>query len=99
MKKSKRSLFNFLFIWCNFLNESFYIIVFRLNESTAGWRWQLQPSGRFAHNKVYVTSVGDTHGLKTVHYEDMEGFRKEGQNDVRGHIFIMRKQAGPGNEL
>jgi len=51
----------------------------------------LQPSGRFAHNKDYVTLMGNTYGLKTIHYESMDGFRREGQHDVRGHIFIMRK--------
>ena len=36
--------------------------------------------------------VGKDHALRTVHYEAMDGFRREGQNDVRGHIFIMQKQ-------
>ena len=51
----------------------------------------MQPSGRFAHNKDYVTLMGNTYGLKTIHYESMDGFRREGQHDVRGPIFIMRK--------
>lgn len=63
-----------------------------MNDSKSDWRWQLQASGRFAHNKKYVTSIGSNHGLQTVYYEAMDGFRKEGQNDVRGHIFIMQKK-------
>lgn len=63
----------------------------RLRETRPDWRWQLTPSGRFAHNRDYVEAVGKEHSLKTIHYEQMNGFRKEGRNDVRGHIFIMQK--------
>lgn len=65
----------------------------RLNENKADWKWQLQPSGRFAHNKEYVRSVGIKYNFQTVHYEAMDGFRKEGKDDVRGHIFIVQKQS------
>ena len=68
-----------------------FLLSCRLKVSKPDWRWQLQPSGRFAHNKDYVKSVGNNNGLQTVHYEAMDGFRREGQKDVRGHIFIMRK--------
>lgn len=62
-----------------------------LQESKPDWRWQLQPSGRFAHNKEYVEKVGKKCSLEVLHYEEMRGFRKEGSNDVNGHIFIMQK--------
>mmetsp|Transcript_8071 Transcript_8071/g.11529 ORF Transcript_8071/g.11529 Transcript_8071/m.11529 type:complete len:493 (+) Transcript_8071:45-1523(+) len=55
------------------------------------WRWQLTASGRFAHRYDYVKQVGQNHSLRTVHYESMDGFRKEGSMDVRGHMFIMKK--------
>mmetsp|Transcript_22771 Transcript_22771/g.33349 ORF Transcript_22771/g.33349 Transcript_22771/m.33349 type:complete len:94 (+) Transcript_22771:245-526(+) len=55
------------------------------------WRWQLQPSGRFAHNKQYVLEVSKNHNLKVLRYEEMRGFRNEGGKDVNGHIFIVQK--------
>jgi predicted TPR repeat methyltransferase len=64
----------------------------RLKTTKADWKWQLQPYGRFAHNKDYVTSVGNDYALQTVHYEEMNGFRRQGKHYVRGHIFIMQKQ-------
>ena len=63
----------------------------RLKETKPDWRWQLTPSGRFAHNREYVEAIGKDHNLKTIYYEQMDGFRKEGRKDVRGHIFIMQK--------
>ena len=63
----------------------------RLQETNPHWRWQLQPSGRFAHNKKYVEEVAKQTSLKVLYYEEMLGFRKEGGNDVNGHIFIMQK--------
>mmetsp|Transcript_8990 Transcript_8990/g.11320 ORF Transcript_8990/g.11320 Transcript_8990/m.11320 type:complete len:499 (+) Transcript_8990:77-1573(+) len=70
-----------------------------LSTSKPDWRWQLQPSGRFAHSKDYVISVGTDNSLRTIHYEAMDGFRKEGKNDVRGHIFIMQKHSSTAKEL
>lgn len=65
--------------------------------STIGaWRWQLQPSGRFAHNKDYIQQVGSSHSFETIYYESMRGFRHEVGVPVNGHIFIMRKL--PSNE-
>lgn len=63
----------------------------RLQETKPDWRWQLQPSGRFAHNKQYVEAVGKQCSLRVIHYEEMRGFRKEGAKDVNGHIFVMQK--------
>ena len=65
--------------------------------STIGaWRWQLQPSGRFAHNKDYIQQVGSSHSFETIYYDSMRGFRHEVGVPVNGHIFIMRKL--PSNE-
>jgi len=62
-----------------------------LAESKPDWRWQLTASGRFAHRKEYIASIGRQHGLKVVHYEPLEGFRHELGKDVRGHAFLMQK--------
>jgi len=64
----------------------------RLTEMKSDWKWQLTPSGRFAHRYEYVEAVGRENMLVTLRYEQMDGFRKEGSNDVRGHIFVMQKQ-------
>ena len=65
--------------------------------STIGaWRWQLQPSGRFAHNKDYIQQVESSHSFETIYYDSMRGFRHEVGVPVNGHIFIMRKL--PSNE-
>ena len=85
-------------VWLIFVFSSSIAIIIRLKDTKADWRWQLQPSGRFAHNKDYVISVGKDHSLQTVHYEAMDGFRKEGQTDVRGHIFIMQKQSSKSQQ-
>ncbi len=71
----------------------------RLNENKPDWRWQLQPSGRFAHNRNYVAEVGKDHNLKVVHYEAMRAFRHEGGKDVNGHIFVMEKMKPSHEEL
>lgn len=55
------------------------------------WRWQLQPSGRFAHNKDYVEKIGASHSFQLLYYEPMRGFRHEVGVPVNGHIFIMQK--------
>lgn len=63
-----------------------------LAQSKPDWRWQLTASGRFAHRKEYVESVGEAHSLKLVHYEPMTDFRFENGVGVQGHIFVMQKQ-------
>jgi len=67
-------------------------VVDRLAQSKPDWRWQLTASGRFAHRKEYVQSVGEVHNLKLVHYEPMADFRFENGVGVQGHIFVMQKQ-------
>ena len=62
-----------------------------LTETKPDWRWQLTASGRFAHNKEYVASVGRQRGLETIYYQPLEGFRHEMGVDVRGHVFVMQK--------
>jgi predicted TPR repeat methyltransferase len=62
-----------------------------LTESSPDWRWQLQPSGRFAHRKSYVTMSAQRHGLQVIHYETLDGFRYEQGVAVRGHLFVMQK--------
>lgn len=87
--------------------DSFSLIVLsriwlygRLEQSKPDWRWQLTASGRFAHRKEYVQSVGEGRGLKLVHYEPMTDFRYENGVGVQGHIFVMQKQtSGADQEL
>jgi predicted TPR repeat methyltransferase len=55
------------------------------------WRWQLTPSGRFAHRKDYVVSISQETNLKIIYYEQMDGFRFEKGIGVRGHIFVIQK--------
>mmetsp|Transcript_27135 Transcript_27135/g.74411 ORF Transcript_27135/g.74411 Transcript_27135/m.74411 type:complete len:508 (-) Transcript_27135:94-1617(-) len=64
-----------------------------LQESKPDWRWQLTASGRFAHRDKYVAAIGRLHGLTVVHYESLDGFRHEHGKDVRGHMFVMKKQS------
>ena len=61
--------------------------------SKPDWRWQLTPSGRFAHHKRYVESVAKRHGMDVVRYETLDAFRLEKGLPVRGHSFILRKVA------
>lgn len=70
-----------------------------LAETKPDWRWQLTPSGRFAHRKSYVEAVGQAHGLAVVHYEALVDFRFERGVGVQGHVFIMRNNAGAHTEL
>jgi len=65
----------------------------RLTEMKPDWKWQLTPSGRFAHRYEYVKAVGEGNMLTVIRYEQMDGFRKEGSGDVRGHVFVMQKEA------
>jgi predicted TPR repeat methyltransferase len=59
--------------------------------SSADWRWQLQPSGRFAHRKSYVETSAQRHGLQVIYYETLDGFRYEQGAAVRGHLFVLQK--------
>jgi predicted TPR repeat methyltransferase len=70
-----------------------------LTKSKPDWRWQLTPSGRFAHRKEYALSVGEAHGLELVHYESLDGFRHEQGKIVRGHLFVMKKSKQKEDEL
>lgn len=70
----------------------------RLAQSKPDWRWQLTASGRFAHRKEYVQSVGEAHSLKLIHYEPMTDFRFENGVGVQGHIFVMQKQTSNGDQ-
>ena len=67
------------------------LFLFSLAKSKPDWRWQLTPSGRFAHRKEYVEQVGRDHQLELLHYESLDGFRHEMGKAVRGHIFVMKK--------
>ena len=67
-------------------------LVHSLAESKPDWRWQLTASGRFAHRKEYVQSVGEAHNLNVLYYEPMADFRFENGVGVEGHIFVMQKQ-------
>lgn len=81
------------------LSAAYTICFRRLAYTKPDWRWQLTPSGRFAHRKEYVEEVGIIHGLKVIHYESLDGFRREMGKDVRGHIFVMEKQESTSGEL
>lgn len=62
-----------------------------LSQTKGDWRWQLTPSGRFAHRKEYVLEVAKMHHLQLNHYEALDGFRHERGVPVRGHMFVLRK--------
>jgi predicted TPR repeat methyltransferase len=69
-----------------------------LSESTPDWRWQLTPSGRFAHRQSYVEAVCKSHSLEVIHYEPLIDFRYERGAGVRGHTFVVQK-VGSRDEL
>lgn len=71
----------------------------RLSKTKPDWRWQLTPSGRFAHRKEYAESLGRSHNFVLVHYESLDGFRHEHGKDVRGHMFVMRKSGDHRDEF
>lgn len=79
--------------------SAFATTTYSLDVSKPDWRWQLTPSGRFAHRKGYVLTVGTTRGLELVHYEPLDGFRFEQGSEVRGHLFVMKKAEGVKDEL
>lgn len=80
-------------------SHRFLLLPPSLDVSKPDWRWQLTPSGRFAHRKGYVLSVGTTSGLLLVHYESLDGFRFEQGSEVRGHLFVMKKAEFKKDEL
>jgi predicted TPR repeat methyltransferase len=71
----------------------------QLRKSTPDWRWQLTPSGRFAHRKAYVEYVSRSNGLRVVHYEELLNFRHERGSAVNGHIFVVQKTVDDKDEL
>ena len=71
----------------------------RLNKLKPDWRWQLTPSGRVAHRKEYVSLTAKALSLETVLYEKLDAFRRENGKDVRGHMFVLQKQAQTKDEL
>ena len=64
-----------------------------LAEVKPDWRWQLTPSGRFAHRKQYVEAIAEQHAMEVVRYETLDAFRYEKGEGVRGHLFVLRKSA------
>ena len=63
----------------------------KLDEHVKGWRWQFQPSGRIAHRKSYIEKTAKSHELDVSLYGDLDGFRREKGRDVRGHMFLLKK--------
>ena len=70
-----------------------------LRKTKPHWRWQLTPSGRFAHHKEYVEYVADSNMMEVVHYETLDGFRYEKGIAVRGHLFVMKTKMMEDREL
>jgi predicted TPR repeat methyltransferase len=64
-----------------------------LDKAKPDWRWQLTPSGRFAHRKQYVETVATQYSMDVVRYETLDAFRHEKGEGVRGHLFVLRKAA------
>lgn len=64
-----------------------------LDKAKPDWRWQLTPSGRFAHRKQYVESIAEQYSMEVVRYEKLDAFRHEKGEGVRGHLFVLRKAA------
>mmetsp|Transcript_12889 Transcript_12889/g.23155 ORF Transcript_12889/g.23155 Transcript_12889/m.23155 type:complete len:614 (-) Transcript_12889:272-2113(-) len=71
----------------------------RLDQLKPNWRWQLTPSGRVAHRKQYVEETARAHSLDTILYEKLDNFRAESGVGVRGHMFVLKKQAQGKDEL
>ncbi len=51
--------------------------------------WQVRPTGRFAHHQDYVTEVVQKLGAQVVSCQE-ENLRKEGEDWVRGELYIVR---------
>lgn len=71
----------------------------RLNQVKRDWRWQLTPSGRVAHRKEYVEETAKANSFETVLYEKLDNFREENGRGVRGHMFVLKKNAQRNDEL
>ena len=67
----------------------------RLDEHVKDWRWQFQPSGRIAHRKSYIEKTAKSHEFDVALYGDLDGFRTEKGADVRGHMFLLKKNPPP----
>mmetsp|Transcript_20497 Transcript_20497/g.46328 ORF Transcript_20497/g.46328 Transcript_20497/m.46328 type:complete len:489 (-) Transcript_20497:40-1506(-) len=63
----------------------------RLDEHAKDWRWQFQPSGRIAHRRSYIEKTLKSHEFDVALYGDLDGFRTEKGADVRGHMFLLKK--------
>jgi predicted TPR repeat methyltransferase len=83
-----------LSFWMLLLTSS----LLRLDTDKPDWRWQLTPSGRFAHRRSYVEEMGRAYNLQLHHYEPLLNFRYEGGKGVSGHIFVLQKRS-PDQEL
>lgn len=51
-------------------------------------------------SKDYVVELSEERGLNVIHYEELDGFRYEHGVEVRGHLFVLQKEARePNSEL
>ncbi|RUM37560.1 MAG: hypothetical protein DSY50_00045 [Desulfobulbus sp.] len=58
-------------------------------ERTIQKRWQIQPTGRFAHNPEYISVLVDQVGGRIVSFSE-ERIRKEGDLWLTGNIFLVQ---------
>lgn len=63
----------------------------RLLAQRPDWRWQITPSGRISHRKEYVEAIAKDNSFEVVLYENLDGFRREKNVDVPGHLFVLKK--------
>lgn len=55
--------------------------------------YELQPSGRFSHNKTYIENVAARHGMQVLHDEEAV-LRKQARQPVRGRLYLLGKVGG-----
>ena len=58
--------------------------------------WQLRPTGRYAHHRDYVLQTAGRFGWRMLLADDVD-LRREGDDWIRGDIFILQLTEGHGN--
>jgi predicted TPR repeat methyltransferase len=69
------------------------VFLFSTEASESADDWQLRPSGRFAHRREYIQTLGVAHGFRTLAWR-RDRLRRERGEWVRGYVFLLVRESG-----
>jgi predicted TPR repeat methyltransferase len=67
------------------------ILIFSLEKEENGQPYTIRSSARFGHSKAYIEKLTNENNFTIAHFEEVF-LRKEGNTDIAGYIFLLKKE-------